>query len=452
MVNRTRLVSGAAALLIALAWSGAASAQSETYVPADPRPLGGWVSDGAGILDGRVEDINRHISALEQETGVEIGVVTLSTIGDEVPRDFATDLFNHWGVGKQGQDNGVLVVHVLDQRRVEIEVGYGLESTLTDARSKWIIDDVTIPFFKAGSFADGHYETVRAIARLVRQPNLKRARLTVGQESRPGDRVNQPSATPQPAAGLPLPTPRGPLAEEGKLLTGVSLGVWLIWTLLFLVFARTWDPLHAWTTYKMGRFLEYPAAGGVSAGGAMLLGHDLGLPLAALSLIGPGAALGWRTLVLRHFRNKPRICDACQQTTSRLSESDDDAHLEAGQITEEEVGSMDYDVWSCSCGWTRTDPYQMSGSFSACGSCSYRTYRQTGSEVVSEATYTSTGQRRVTHTCAHCGRSDVTYETIPVKQRPSDSSSSSGFSSGGGSSGGSWGGGSSGGGGAGGSY
>src|SRR5690606_28344472 len=79
-------------------------ADSARAVPS-PRAGGGWVHDGAGVIGDRRGDIDRVITELEVETSVEIGVVTLSSIGDEVPKDFAVELFNHWGIGKRGKDN-----------------------------------------------------------------------------------------------------------------------------------------------------------------------------------------------------------------------------------------------------------------------------------------------------------------------------------------------------------
>lgn len=471
MVKRTRHAAlGFAALgLIALCIVSAGSlaqAQSATVqsIP-NPRSSGGWVYDGAGLIGTRVDDINAHISELERDTGVEIGVVTLESIGAEAPKAFAVELFAHWGIGKKGEDNGILVLHVVDQRRVEIEIGYGLEASLTDAQSKWIIDDVTIPFFKKGAFADGHYETVRALSRGARAPGLNRSALTSELET-PIPSHAAPATTPAPlssAHGPPRPDPplirRHRWSTQAFLMMGFSGGFWLVWMLVFVLVIRKQDPLEAWETYKGARFFEYPALAVFGAGLGLCLAPKA-IPVLVICAVAC-AALGWiwRTPILRHLRSKPRLCTKCGSVCVLLSESEDDAHLESGQQTEERIGSVDYDVWSCEpCDWVRIDPYRV-GHHSKCSACGYRT-ESTSSTVVQAATYTSTGQRRVTVSCAHCGRSSTSYHIIPMKERPKPSSSSSsgfssgggGFSSGGGGGGGSWGGGSSGGGGAGGSY
>ena len=84
----------------------------------NPRVSGGWVADPAGVIANRSAAINQLIAKLERETTTEIAVVVLPTLGELVPKDFAVSLVQYWGVGKAGKDNGVLVLHILDQRYI----------------------------------------------------------------------------------------------------------------------------------------------------------------------------------------------------------------------------------------------------------------------------------------------------------------------------------------------
>ena len=87
-----------------------------------------YVSDPSGILTPPARDsINAVCARMEQQSGVEAAVVMLPSIGDEEPFDFAQSLFRHWGIGKKGKDNGVLVLFVMDRRVVRFHTGYGLE-------------------------------------------------------------------------------------------------------------------------------------------------------------------------------------------------------------------------------------------------------------------------------------------------------------------------------------
>lgn len=117
----------------------------------------GWVTDMANVLSPETEiQLNQIITQLEAENGSEIAVVTVpETSPSATPKAFATNLFNHWGIGKKGQDNGVLFLISKGDRRVEIETGYGVEAILPDAKVGQIIDNHILPKFKTGNFDQG---------------------------------------------------------------------------------------------------------------------------------------------------------------------------------------------------------------------------------------------------------------------------------------------------------
>lgn len=140
-------------LFCALALSAAAPAlgMSVDQVPNPQRTDGTWVSDTASVISAHEERfLNTTIDDLEAKTGAEIAVVTVNTVDAPTPKDFATELFNHWGIGKAGDDSGLLVLLVLDERRVEMETGYGLEGVLTDGWLKRMQQDEMVPAFKNG--------------------------------------------------------------------------------------------------------------------------------------------------------------------------------------------------------------------------------------------------------------------------------------------------------------
>ncbi|MFB2772161.1 YgcG family protein [Pelatocladus sp. BLCC-F211] len=134
-------------------------------VPNPRQTNGGWVSDMAGILSDRTESqINQMISELEAKNGTEMAVVTVpETAPASTPKKFATELFNNWGIGKKGQDNGVLFLISVGDRRVEIETGYGVEAILPDAKVGNIIDTQIIPQFKKGDFQAGTLAGTKAL-------------------------------------------------------------------------------------------------------------------------------------------------------------------------------------------------------------------------------------------------------------------------------------------------
>lgn len=128
-----------------------------------------FVSNPDGILSApAVARLDSMLLALREERIAEVAVVAIESIGFAEPREFAFELFRHWGLGEKGRDNGLLVLLVLGQGAVEIEVGYGLEGDLPDALCGSIIRNLMIPPFKERDFDKGMIEGVGAIATALR--------------------------------------------------------------------------------------------------------------------------------------------------------------------------------------------------------------------------------------------------------------------------------------------
>lgn len=127
-----------------------------------------YVSDPSHILSGSARDtINAELARLEESTGIETAVVLLPSIGEEDIFNFAHELFRQWGIGKKKSNNGLLILFVMDQRKVRFTVGYGLEGTMTDAMSKRIQMQRMVPRFKAGDWDGGMVDGVRAAAQVL---------------------------------------------------------------------------------------------------------------------------------------------------------------------------------------------------------------------------------------------------------------------------------------------
>ena len=116
-----------------------------------------------------VDSINQVLCALEDSTGIEVAVVALKSIGKNEARKFAFDLFNHWGIGKKGEDNGLLLFLVTDpdQRAVVFETGYGIEDILPDATCYTIQQKCMLPAMKRGNYDVGMLQGIRAAAKYL---------------------------------------------------------------------------------------------------------------------------------------------------------------------------------------------------------------------------------------------------------------------------------------------
>ncbi len=132
-----------------------------TFVFAIPDARG-YVNDTEGILEN-VESLEKKISDFEKETGIEIAILTTPNFEDTYIEDYAVKVFEKWKIGKADEDNGVLILVSKEQRQSKIEVGYGLEGTLTDGLTGRIQDVSMIPAFKQENFSVGVEGGVDAI-------------------------------------------------------------------------------------------------------------------------------------------------------------------------------------------------------------------------------------------------------------------------------------------------
>lgn len=449
-------------VFLALVVSPAFADELSDRVAAVPNPRaidGGWVSDPAGVIASRKADINRLIAAIEQKTGAEIAVVVLPTIGSVVPKDFAVRLVETWGIGKKGRDNGVLVLHILDQRRIEIETGYGMEGALPDVKCRWITEQIAVPFFRKNSFADGHYEVVRALIRGIENPDIKQAQLVSQWEVQPGVTTNSiPNADARgerQQAFFDTHTPKKSRGTLGLIVAVVLLGIGVAIYISVSIKLRDraiGKTLHEqYDQYRSGfSRLQYMSALPATAAAALAENSVNGTAFASVPVLAAiiGGLLVHRKKKLRELREAPRTCH-CGRTMRRASETEDDAFIKPGNVVEEQIRSMDYDVWICDEGHSSVESYAGAKTAKLCPKCNFRTFRVTDTRTLIASTTISTGLSETTHTCANCNHIKRETTTIP-KVTPSSSSGSS--SSGGSSGGGSFGGGRSGGGGAGSSY
>ena len=143
--------------------------------------LTGRVVDQAGLLTpAQVQSLSGALASAEQNTSNQVVVVTLTDLQGYDIADYGYQLGRHWGIGSKDNDNGVLLIVAPNDRKVRIEVGYGLEGALTDALSSIIIQQEILPAFRQGQFYGGIQAGVTAIQAAIkgeyagtRQPGQK---------------------------------------------------------------------------------------------------------------------------------------------------------------------------------------------------------------------------------------------------------------------------------------
>lgn len=139
-----------------------------------PKPADDYVNDFAGVLNKPdSEAIQKMFKTLEKKTGIEAVVVTINSISDYNKTDvtlesFATNLFNSWGIGHKKENNGVLVLVAVKDRKCRIELGRGY-GRIYDAAMKQVIDENMLPYFKADEYSRGIFEGSRGVIEKITQ-------------------------------------------------------------------------------------------------------------------------------------------------------------------------------------------------------------------------------------------------------------------------------------------
>jgi uncharacterized protein len=135
----------------------------------DVPPLKGRVNDYAGMLSSYTkQQLDGILRDIEQTDSTQIVVLTIRSLEGEVLEEFSIKVAEQWKIGQKGFDNGAILLIAKKDRKIRIEVGYGLEGSLTDLMAGQIIRNVIMPQFKAGNFDQGVLDGVQAMIGVVR--------------------------------------------------------------------------------------------------------------------------------------------------------------------------------------------------------------------------------------------------------------------------------------------
>jgi len=373
-------------------------------------------SDPDDLIDPASQsEIDRLLYNAQQQLSAEVFVVALQSTGDVDLKSFATDLFKNWGIGKKGKDNGLLILFVLDQKKVTMETGYGMEGVLPDIICSRIIYDDMIPLMKEGQYGPGMLAGVQAVLKVLSDPVA-------------AAEIYADPATQQKAQW----------EQKKAMLFNLLIG-YLILTIIVLFFSISSTSKKIRSVAGLEPYEAYKVLN-TSVTNYQILAFLFPLTMVAFLMFYKKKASS--------FRKKPRTCPQCSKPLTLMTEKQEDAYLNVGQQNEERVGSVDYDAWVCmDCGHRSFLSYTKAFTrYQPCPKCRFKTYAQTSDRIVSSPTPISAGQGVHVFTCANCGYEALKYYVIPMIIILPSSRGGGGGGFGGG--GGGFGGGSSGGGGA----
>jgi len=487
-------------LLLGIFFCVTAFAQYAVQSVPNPKRLGQtqFVSDPDGNLrSDTLAQLNAISANIEKQNSSEFAIVVVNDYEGSSDFSFALDLFTHWGIGKRGSDNGLLLFLAMDRREYRFISGYGVEGIFPDALLKQIGESYLVPYLKAGNTD----MAVLAGARAVESVFLS-----------PGNKLE--------LAGLQAyqPTFWNRYARTWEqtlwLMAGFTVGfVWLSWarerakkkyavsktrfkgaaiwyaffTFLFILFVSLFIFVFLEKVDTVYRLTNLPYF--VAVFGALILvfhyfesirflrrstadpktGLDMQVSFARTSLLplmlSPFAYKAFYDLVKNarqaRLRNTPPDNDGQWTRLNRdtIQARELNKYLGKLRLKEEKIGAKSYEVWlNSESGQFRLIDFagDKAGQYSSCPECGGQTLKAPATIVLKRATYTKTGQGERIQRCGFCDyQKSLGLIVLPVRERSSGSGSSSGSSSSGGgssSSGGSFGGGSSGGGGAGGRW
>lgn len=370
---------------------------------------GNWVSDGANILRDDTEvKLNTLIQQLQATNGSEMAVVTLPDSKPAAsPKELTTKLFNTWGIGQKGKNNGILLLISVADRRVEIETGYGMEEILPDAKVGQIIQQRITPKFKAGDFDGGTLAGTEAIVKIAQ-----------------GKEVEDPS--------------------DPWLIGLVPILFILAWICLMIGFiASTYQQNRS---NGMARWAQNTLASLQGLAGLAFV-HGLGQSVK----LKPRQSSRVRTWHLAFERLGSLRCAACGSLLEPVDHGAVEELLKPSEKAAESIGSLEFRGWRCS----KCAPEEMhlrvyestSDSFAFCPHCHELTVQKDDPYIIPEPTLSGRNLRITNSHCVNCDYANQEKEFVQSwiasdgSSGGGSSSSDGGFSggsSGGGGAGGDW--------------
>ncbi|MGE8242575.1 MAG: TPM domain-containing protein [Sphingobacterium sp.] len=448
-----------------------------------------FVSNPDGILSsGTVAELDGLSTQIEAATKSEYAIVLVNDYVGDSDFEFALKLFNTWGIGKKGSNNGLLLFIAKDRREYRFITGYGMESTLPDAYLKRIGEKYLVPNFRNGNYDQGVSEASQFIKTILMSPDSKAELERLMPEATPIWSFSSPILRNSLLVlalfaicyiwlGEVTRAIKGQLTKKSKyfppLVSGCGcMGMLMFASVFICAFAlNNFEVVYQWKNlpYFIFIFGSITLAMKYNASRTQIVNsyrdeENIQRALRKFRiwglvplLLSPLALFDLFGINKRIRRNELRLTPPDGSGRWLRMNKDDvsireSAYLDQGQLMEEKIGSRSYEIWiDQTSNETKLVPWDENAGYIDCPQCHYRTFETGLSHTIRSATYSSQGLEERFDKCKNCGhRVSHGEHTIPVKVRSSSSRSGGGGSSS--SGGGSFGGGSSGGGGAGGRW
>ena len=320
------------------------------------------LSDPEGYIsaEGR-ERIDAALYEIRRTTGVEFATVILPSIGERDIESFSTDLFRLWGLGSKTRNDGLLLLVVMDKRKVRFETGYGMEGILTDVRASRIQRQYIIPLMREGDYDGAIYNGVVAVGKVLQGEEYTSDRRTA----------------------------RG----EGESFTFM---LWLLYGVL--VFSAGYSAFSSLYEEKLRSRTPHLARERLPLIEARAKTHPILLYIICL----PVGLLYhfYARRVLNEIRHLASSCPQCRQDKmAPLASAEGWRYLTPAEQKEMEIGSRLYSVYQCShCHYAETAGRDISDAWTRCEHCGARTVALERTELIDGGRY-----ERRHYCCRNCG-------------------------------------------------
>lgn len=328
----------------------------------------------------RADSITRHMWNVTTAEPVAVVVKNCSGIDPDI---YATELFEAWGIGKKDKDNGLLILISIEDRKAVIRTGYGIEGLLNDGRCGTIIRHIIIPCMKENNVDGAVVGTLTAVSEIITTPEaadelLSKYANNAGANSNESDPF------------------------KAYLIIGCIIAVAMP-ILLIVIFCKS---------RRQNRHERYHKLNLLKVPFLVLTIGFIGIPILGYLLL---------LLLMHRARHAKTLCPNCQAKMELIDEVHDNSYLTPAQDREEQLGSVDYDVWHCNnCGENVILPYiNQNAPYSVCKECGARAGVLISNSVVRQPTTEFEGVGCKRYHCKNCGKDhDVLYQIAKIVTPP----------------------------------
>lgn len=344
-----------------------------------------YVSDPANLVSERAEaTTNAILWNLRQKTGAEVGLVVVPNTGNYTREEFATKVFENWGLGKKDKDNGALILIVPDQKEAWIATGYGLEGIIPDISASRILQKTVVPHMRENDLDGAVTSVATEVSGIISDPQAAEE-----------IRSNRGEAWEE--------MPESDITSEDFMVFIICVVVGLFIIGMAKYFTDNYSVKNK-DRYEQARKW-----------------HDNRTSYLLLGIFSLGLGMIPYWLSRRKYnkaRNAPMKCETCGSKMKKLNEEEDNNLLSPSQDFEEQINSVDYDVWVCpECGTVERYAFPNRHSpYEECGHCHTKAMTLVKDHTVVAPTVRHSGVGERVYECKYCHNQTKKRYVIPKRE------------------------------------